>query len=254
MTGAKQSSIVSKCVRILDLLAEASASPGFSEIVDRCGYAKSSTHRILGILLEQGMIEQAADKTYRLGPRVLSWAVKAWHGNNIQQAALGELENLSAAIGHNVALAIHDDIGVLYLRTVNQYRLQYVAQVGDHSPLHCTAVGKVLLAYLPQPQRGNLMGQLQLEKLTENTIVDQGKLEDEIEMVVNHGYASADGEEFLQVCGIAVPVFDFHRKLSASVCIWSTRDRATLSQLIKLLPQLRESGQRISAKLGYSLA
>lgn len=252
MKPANQSSIVSKCVRILDLLADGNGALGFSEIVERSGFAKSSTHRILSILLGENLIElDLRDKKYRLGPKIMNWAVTAWHRTDIQQAATNELGELAESCGHNVALAIPDENSVLILRSIENYQLRYVPKAGDRAPIHCTAVGKAIAAFQPVVQRNKLIDDIELEKYTENTIIDKQMFAAELERVINDGYAKCDGEEFLKVCGIASPVFDFQGGTAGSVCIWSKIDKATLIDLEEMVPQLIQTTRQISENLGY---
>ena len=253
MSATKSSSIVSKCNRVLDLIASSSTPLGFSDIVAQSGLVKSSAHRILAILQHESLISlDSRGKHYHLGPRLMLWAQRIWQGSDIQQAASEELDGLARTSGHNVALAVADDAGAIYLRTVNNYELRYVAKAGERATLHCTAVGKVLLAFTPTPRREAWFRHLDLTRFSENTIVDHRDLVNEISKVNQLGYAVCNGEEFLQVCGIAAPVFDFENSLAGAVCIWSLRERADLSELKKLIPGLIDSTRRISQKLGQT--
>ena len=252
MSSNNQSSIVSKCTKILDILAEGQRALRFADIVEKSGFVKSSTHRVLAILVGEGLAEyDERNKAYRLGPKLMNWAVSAWRGSDLHQAALVELEELCNATGHNVALAIRDRTSALFLCTFNSYVLRYTEKAGEHAPLHCTAVGKVLIAFLPASQRKKLIEELPLEKFTEHTIVDRLKLEQEIETVREQGYALAEREEFLKVCGIATPVFDFHADVVGSICIWSSDNQADSSAIQSFLPQLCTASENVSNRLGY---
>ena len=252
MTGTSQSSIVTKCAKILDILAASSKPQGFTDIVRASGFVKSSTHRILGILQSEGLVVvDSGQKTYRLGPRIVDWAARAWHQSDLQQVAGAELEALAKITGHNVALAIRDGDSALYLRTVDNHKVRYVARAGERTPLHCTAAGKVLIAFLPEAERDELVQRIELERHSENSITERGAFKSEIARILLDGYACADGEEFLQVCGIAAPVFDFDRRLLASVCIWSIRQQAGIEELQRQSGLLLEASARISQRLGY---
>ena len=253
MNAANQSSIVSKCIRVIDLVAESKASPGFTEIVERSGYAKSSTHRILGILQSEQLIElDQHTKTYRLGQKFMRWASNSWQKSDIQQAATGLLEELAELSANNVALAIRGDDEILILRTVDKYYVSYVPRPGDRGPAHCTALGKVLLAFQPETQRRQAIARLAMTRFTDKTITDKQTLDETLEQVAKQGFAMADGEEFLQVCGIAAPVFNFQGELAGSICIWSQTDRADLTRLQDHLPELLETCTRISGRLGFN--
>ena len=185
------------------------------------------------------------------GSRLLRWAIGAWQGTDIQQAAAIELKALAQACGDNVSLAVPDEDGVIYLRTVNNYQPRFVARSGDRATLHCTAVGKLMLAYQSEAQRRHLLAGSSFERYTENTITDRDRFERELARVAAKGYAVCDGEEFIQVCGIACPVFDFDRALAGCINLWSLTDRSSLEDLGSRLPLLMAACRRVSQKLGY---
>ncbi|MDH3743043.1 MAG: IclR family transcriptional regulator, partial [Hyphomicrobiales bacterium] len=204
------------------------------------------------ILLAENLIElDPRDKKYRLGPRIMNWAASAWHRTDIQQAAADELDQLAQSCGHNVALAIPADKAVLILRSIENYQIRYVPKVGDRAPVHCTALGKAIAAFQPAAQRSKLIDDIELEKFTENTITDKQLFAAELRQVIDDGYASCDGEEFLKVCGVASPVFDFQGSVAGSVCIWSQIDKAGLTVLEEMAPQLMRVTGQISKNLGY---
>ena len=252
MSTSNQSSIVSKCIRIVDLIAESQSRLSFTDIVEKSGFAKSSTHRILSILLSENMIEiDRHSNLYHLGPKITRWTSNSLQNADIQQAANGLLDNLAEVSNNNVALAIPSAEGALILRTSEKYYLSYVPKTGDHSPLHCTALGKVLIAFQPQRQIQETIDKLVLAKFTENTVTSKKALAQELIQIGKQGFACVDGEEFLQVCGIAAPVFDMQGEIAGSVCIWSLKDRASLKDLLLYRPDLIHTCERISTRMGY---
>ena len=247
----QQSSIVSKCTQVLDILSQAGRPLGFTEIVHRSGLVKSSAHRILGVLKNEGLVE-IQGKAYLLGPKILNWAARAWHQTDLQQVVGGELEALADATGHNCALAIRHGDSALYIKSVGSYRVRYGSHAGDHTPLHCTAVGKVLLAFMPDEERRKLMPRLHLDRYTERTITDPEAFAREINRVRTDGYGCADREEFPRVCGIAAPIFDFQSRLAAAICIWSVVERGNKESLLAQVPLLQDTTRRISTRLGHA--
>lgn len=252
MKSAGQSSIIAKSTRILDLLAESGGDLGFSDIVNRTGLVKSSTHRILSNLVAEDLVEfDHQSRRYRPGSRLLRWAIGTWQGADIQQAAAIELKALAQACGDNVSLAVPDENGAIYLRTVNNYQPRFVARSGDRAILHCTAVGKLIVAFQSEAQREHLLAGLSFERYTENTVTDRARFERELEDVIAKGYAVCDGEEFIQVCGVACPVFDFDGALAGCINLWSLTERSSLEDLRSRLPLLKTACRRVSQKLGY---
>lgn len=252
MPSTPSSSIVTKCTRVLDILAESGRPIGFTEVVELSGFAKSSTHRILAILMSEGLAEYCGrGKVYRLGPTMMNWVLKIWRSSDIRQAAHQQLEMLAETTGHNAALATRDGDRVLYIRTVDSYPVRYAPKVGEHAPLHCTAVGKVLLAYLPGVQQKKWVATLAMERLTEHSIRNRALLAGELKKIKKRGFAVSNREEFLQVCGVAAPIFGLQGNISGSVCIWSLTERADLAALRRFIPLLTKTAGKISARLGY---
>lgn len=250
-TPSNQSSVVSKCTSILDILAAADRPLSFAEISERSGLVKSSAHRVVTILLTEGLAEfDSRSKLYRLGPKLMSWALVAWRGNDLQQIARDELEHLREETGHNVELAVRDGTSVLFLRTLSSYPVRIASKAGDLAPLHCTAIGKVLVAFLPDKVRSEVLEKLTFDQFTKKSVRDRDAFEIELSQVRQQSYAVCDQEEFLHVCGIAAPVFGFEKSVRGGISVWSLTSRATIDDMVKLAPQVRAAAERISAKLG----
>ncbi|MEM8579280.1 MAG: helix-turn-helix domain-containing protein, partial [Pseudomonadota bacterium] len=158
MAKASESSIVSKCALVMDVLAASRTALTFSQIVERTGFVKSSCHRILAVLMTERMVAyDKSARTYQTGARLADWSRLAWRRVDLQEAAAAEMHTLSDTLGVNVVLSVLDRHRVLYLRTVDFEPLRYAAAMGDHAPLHCTAAGKVFLAYMSEPRRAALL-------------------------------------------------------------------------------------------------
>ncbi len=251
-TPSNQSSVVSKCTRLLDILADAGKPLSFAEIVARSGFVKSSAHRIIAIMLTEGLAEyDDRAKTYWIGPKLMSWAMRAWRSTDLQSVAADELERLREATGHNVELAVRDGERVLYLRTFNSYPVRLAAKAGDHAPLHCTAIGKALTAFLPEHEQAGVVEGIEFRPFTEYSCTDRTSFEEELDQVRKQGYAVCDREEFLQVCGIAAPIFDFEQSVQGAFCVWALTDRAGMDFVRGFVPLVLDTAQRISARLGY---
>jgi DNA-binding IclR family transcriptional regulator len=148
-----------------------------------------------------------------------------------------------------------DGDSILYLRTINYVPVRYAAAMGDHAPLHCTAAGKVFLATLSEPTREALIHRITLEKMTENTISSLDRLKTEITVVAKQGYGTADGEEFLQVSGIAAPIRKEDNTVAACLSLWMVRSESSgLQNLVDQVDILLECTQELSHALGWKSA
>ncbi|WP_417210413.1 IclR family transcriptional regulator [Antarctobacter sp.] len=246
-----QSSIVDKCATVLDTLAASQSTMSFTEIVETTSFTKSSAHRIIAILLGEEMLSyEERTRSYTLGPRVLNWARAAWQKTDLQQISDAELAELRDRTGLNVAVSIPNGDAVMFIRTLDTKSVRYAAKVGELSPLHCTAAGKLFLAYDGNEGKGTLPAGYELEKYTETTITDPDRLADELSRIRSQGYATCDREEFLQVSGIAAPVLDYQSKIIAALSLWAPTNVASIESLLPHVPVLKETAALISARFG----
>lgn len=251
MSRELQSSIVDKCTRVLDTLSGSQNAMSFTDLVDSTGFTKSSTHRIIAILLgEQMLAYEERTKSYTLGPRVLNWARAAWQKTDLQQISDADLIELREKTGVNVAVSILSGDSIMFIRTVDTSSVRYAAKVGELSPLHCTAAGKLFLAFESSARDSAFSGSYDFDKFTETTITEPALLEKELEKVRGAGYARCDREEFFQVCGIAAPVFDYQSKIIAALSLWAPTKVASIDALEQHASLLLETAERISQRFG----
>jgi len=247
-----QSSIVSKSVRVLDVISRRKQPPSFTEVVSETGLPKSSVHRLLAILEGEGLVEQdERQKVFRFGNTLQNWARQAWENTDLQQQAAGEMQSLAEATGQNVALAILNATSTLYLRTFDSYPVRYAPKIGEHAPIHCTAVGKVLVAHQSAEQREALLQQMQFESHTDHTLSSRSAFEKQLPAVLEDGFARNDSEEFIHVKGIAAPIFDFRGDAIAALSLWGLKDRMAPKTIDNWIPALCKTANTISQRIGY---
>ena len=255
MKAPVKSSIVTRCAAIIDVLSASPGPLGLGALVSQTGLAKSSPHRLLSILQGEGLVEfDDRQNGYRLGPRLRGWARQAWESADLEKYAAEPMKQLSELTGNNVALAILDNAETLYLKTVEQYVVRYAPKMGERAPIHCTAVGKVLVAYMPEPDRTELVESLSIDQHTPHTVVDKISFVDQLNQVSRDGYARNDGEEFVNIVGLAAPIFDHESRVIASLCLWGLRDRMKTNPRDGWSDHVRQTAAAISAHLGFDAA
>ena len=250
-----ESTIVTKCTLVMDILCNAREPMIFSEIVAKTGFVKSSCHRILGVLQGEGLVDyDKPTRRYRIGSRLHYWARSAWRRIDLQQVACSVMEHLAESCSMNVALSVLDEDTILYLRTFDVAPVRYGSHSGDHAPLHCTAAGKVFLANLSSQRFQNILGKLRLEKFTERTKTDLAELISEFSRIREQGFATAVDEEFLQVTGIAAPIFNAQGEVTACLSLWALTEQVTAQEVIAQSGRIIASAADISGKLGWTAA
>lgn len=251
MVREVQSSIVEKSVAVIDLLAQTRGRLSQTEIALATGLNKSSTHRILSILMGQGLVQfDERDRSYSTGPKLISWARAAWEKMDLSLIEDQDLIELAEQTGMNVALSVLSEHTVTFIRTRIPHPYRLAVKTGGQSELHNTAAGKLFLTYMTDEERLAYFKVAELEKFTETTLVTQKDLEAEMNLIRSQGYAVSDREEFYQVVGLAAPIFDYDRRILASLSLWIPLRQADLDTMVNQSPILIAKCEEISARFG----
>ncbi len=247
------SSIVSKSSAVLDTVCASSTPLSFTRVMTLTGLPKSSTHRILSVLLEEQLVAFDKDRqTYQPGARLIGWATAALSPNDLPELSTAVMEDLHRNTGGHVALSIAEGSSVLYLKTVDggePFRL--APRVGERSPMHACAAGKALLAHLRPYKRDAILVDADLARFTDFTITCPEAFAKNLEQVRVNGFAICDREEFLRVAGISAPIFGHHGDVVGALSLWNTIDRQDIDALLGFSTTLTTATNLISARLGY---
>src|SRR5262245_36861504 len=132
--------------------------------------------------------------------------------------------------------------------------VKVIVPVGTHQPLNHGAPGKLLLAYhysTNSTQLRELVSRGKIAKLTERTLIEPHRLEDELNKIRRLSYATSDGEAIRGTIGIAVPVWNSTGQVEAALALTAVESLCNMKQLMKFLPNLKRTGENISKALGY---
>jgi len=209
---------------------------------------KASASRLVSTLAHYGYAEKdSVTRRFHLGPRVVSLSRSVLTRLPLREAAKPFLRLLMERTGECAHLAVPAQGRVLYIDQVESpATLRVNAQVGTMNPLHCTALGKALLAF------GDVEIPDNLESYTPRTIVDPGLMRKALDQVRLQGYAVDDEEFDAGVRCIAAPVFDFRGKAVGSIGISGPSTRVTLKQLPELALSVVETGKALSERMSFT--
>ena len=199
---------VERAVQILLSLDNEHPERSLSEIAQAAGLHKATAHRILMTLLTCGFVDRTAGgEKYRLGLRMIGLGLGVLDHLDFRQEALPRMEQLVERFQETCDLGVFDRGQVLDLEVVpGKHTLTVAARVGRHLPAHCTAGGKVLLAFLP-PEVVEPVLSAPLPAYTKNTVTLPARLREDLEEVRRRGYG-LDAEEFEEGIGaVAVPIW-----------------------------------------------
>jgi len=230
---------------------------GIADIADELGMSRSTTHRYVITLLALGYLEQGASRKYRLGLRVTDLGMSALNSTGLREHAQPYLEELRQRSSYTVSLAVLDGPELLYVDQARSFRRGPVqsnvdVRTGSRLPAYCTAMGKLLLANLPESDQRELLAQIKLTKQGPNSITSKKALREELDQVLDASFAVDDEELAKDLYSIAAPVRNEARQVVAAVDISVPSSIISLGELVDALgPHLVSTADRISARLGF---
>lgn len=244
---------VDRSARILKELSKGPRRYGVSELSTRLGLAKGTVHGLLRTLLEHGFVEQdpETDK-YQLGPALLEFSNSYLDLNQLRSRALAWSELLATKADEAVRVGTQHANGVLIVHHVFRpdTSLQ-ILEVGAVLPMHATALGKALLAFMSDASRDEVIAR-GLPRLTGRTLSTPEALKRDLVLVRQQRFASETEEGILGESGIAAPIFDRAGALSGAIGIVGTKERVTSDDERgrRLAELVMEAARGISRDLG----
>lgn len=247
-----QSSIVAKILALVTLISETRTPQTFSELVVNSGLNKSTLHRLLAICAEEKLVQfDKTRKVYLLGPKVFDLVRYAYSGYDIQAVALGEMMRLHALFDGNVTIGVPSDLEVVYLRIIEARKsLGSIQRPGMREPVHCSASGKALLAYLPPEMVAAKLDGYVFTQFTDRTITDKAAFAAALDTVRQDGFAYNDREEYDHFHGISAPIFNYMSEPIAVLNIWTTDQRHSKADVLGWSPELIASAASVTALIG----
>ena len=231
---------------------------GVTDLSRRLGLHKNNVFRLLATLQESGYIEQnLATECYRLGTRCLELGSAFSRDHTLLKRARAILEELTERTGETAHIGVLRDYEVVHLDGVVAGQLLLCAlRVGQRLPVHCTALGKSLLASsdpkLIESYGKKLAAEAALAPRTPATIIDVQKLLDEFGTVSAQGFAVDREECEPGVSCVAAPVYDASGAVTAALSISGPTSRLTSRALHGALGQaVMASAERLSEELGF---
>ena len=200
---------IERSIDVLNLLVPPGRAMTLSQLSRELGAPKSTVLTIVRTLAGRGFLAYDAEpRTYRLGPALTRFGARA-QAVDLRGLAKPHLEALAAETKETAFLAVVDGGEVFYTCKIDSPQpVQYLAQVGVRRPLHCTASGKIGLAYMPDADVRAYIARTRLRRYTANTITKPARLRAELAEIRRRGYAVNRGEFFPELFGIGAPVRD----------------------------------------------
>jgi IclR family pca regulon transcriptional regulator len=221
-----------------------------SEVARRTGLTRATARRLLLTLSQLGYV-RLNGKDFELTPRVLDIGYAFLSSLNIQQIAQPFLESLSETVKESVSVSVLDGADIVYVARVPTTHIMTISLgLGTRLPAHCTSMGRVLLASLPETARRDYLARVGLSPFTTNTLRSSTALARELKRVRLQHWALVDQELEIGLRSIAAPLVDASGTTIAAMNISTHAGRTSLEVLHHFfLPRLLETAGQINDAL-----
>lgn len=242
-------------LRMLQLFAKEGRGLAAGEVAKTSGLPVSTVHRFLVNLEATGFLKCDEAGNYHLGVACVSLGQIAREQMDIRRLSLPHLQELNHQTRETVHLTVRNLSSAVYLEKLDSPEpLRIHSRIGVSVPLYCTAVGKVLLAFMDETEREKLLNQTELRRLTENTVGSIQELRTQLHKVCREGYACDLEENEPHIRCIAAPIWDHAGEVNASLSVTGPAVRMATSRIREIAPLIREAGMKISRELGYQVS
>ncbi len=250
VNGASSSS-VERSLRLVTTLAHEGRPLSLAQLVEALELPKATVHRLCTQLLECGFIARdVSERHFVVGPALRKLALDTLNHSTIRGLRHEVLSDLVNEVGETCNFTTTDGAGVLYLDRVEApWPWRLTLEVGAHVPLHCTASGKLFLAFMDGARRDAMLANLKLTRMTQATLTTLEALHKECAAIVARGH-SFDREEFIDgLVAIAVPIRDGAGEVRAALAVHAPTARLRLDEAELRLPALHAAAARMAALL-----
>jgi DNA-binding IclR family transcriptional regulator len=239
-------------LRLLQLFSESPHGLTAKQVAGLSRLPVSTVHRFLVNLDRAGFLNCSGDGVYHLGIACFTIGQAALGQLDIRRLSLPYLRELNLQTRETIHLTVRNGLSVVYVEKLESPEpLRIHSRIGAVVPLYCTAVGKVMLAYMPKEEQDGVLRQLDLKRFTPNTVGSMQELQAELFRVRKNGYACDREEHELHIRCIAAPIWDHAGNVHASLSLTVPMVRMPVTRLRQLAPLVQEAGLRISVELGY---
>jgi DNA-binding IclR family transcriptional regulator len=244
-------SAIVKIFRLLEELGSRESSVPLNVLARASGIPKPTAHRVLRQMCNIGYVEREAGGSYRLTSKIRYLSGPPAE-RQLLSAGESILEELHRQLDETVNLAVLRNLDVVYLRVLEtRQSLRRVVEANCVDPFYCTALGRAIVAHLPQDELNYLLAQTKdLEKLTTETVIDPIRLREILDDVRRLGYAVERDETDIGVTCIGAPIFRNDRVIGAvSLSAPSARLRGGLEN--KAISAVKQTASAMTSKLSH---
>jgi IclR family KDG regulon transcriptional repressor len=248
----ESASSIGRVFAILGAIGD-SGQIGISELSQRLAMSKTTVHRVIQTLKALGYVTQEVEtERYRLTIRLFELGAKALESVDLVREADVEMRRIGQMTREAVHLGAFDEDAIIYIHKIDaDYGLRMQSRIGRRNPLHSTAIGKVLLAWMDPAGAREVLSHVEFRKSTQKTLTCAEAVLSILPHVREQGYGEDNEEQEEGLQCIAVPVFDRFGRVIAGLSISFPTMRCGADTKSHYVALLKQSGLAISTRLGY---
>ena len=243
-----------KGLRLLILLADQKSAVSLEELTVLSGLNKTTCFRLLKTMQGMGFVDQEpGSKRYLLGPRNIALGAVAMNRLHLRHLALPIMERLKDALGETINFSVLMGAELMFIERLEaEHILSAHHDIGDRLPVHCTCMGKAILAHLPPEKLKAVLDRIDFSARTDRTITSREALLLELERIRTEGLAYNLEELEKGLCAVAAPVLDYSGHAVAALNVSFPLMRHNLDVAVRrFAPQIKQAGLELSNLLGY---
>jgi len=241
-----------KAIRIMELFSPDEPRLTLAEISARLAMPKSTAHHLLATLLGEGYVEKVDGDSYALGTAIIALTQNVRVNVELRNRASPVLRQLADQTRESVYLTVPDGDKVLYVYAVESpQRLLARTAIGDRVSMHCTSVGKAVLAYYPPEEQERIVGATGLPAFTSFTITDLDALRHELALTKYRGYAVDRAEHEANTFCIGAPIFGLGKHVVGACSISGADPEILGGRMDGLVESVVSAAEDVSRRMGY---
>ncbi len=243
---------IARALKILDFLSKCKEGETISGIAQNFGIPVNSTFRIIKSLEVYGYVEEAGHR-YFTTPRLLYLGYAGLNQKGLIQNSISMMRKLRDDINETVLLGTMVANEIVIIEQLPSFEfIKFTIEIGHRVPVHASAPGKAVLAFMPGKERISVLEHLNYERFNDNTIPCKNDMLDEIDKILEKGYAIDKGEELTGIICIAAPILDYRNYPVASVWTTGPDFRINKKGIDKIAENVVQTAIEISGCMGLN--
>ncbi len=245
--------VLTKLLRVLEVLDAAPQGLQLRQVAQQTGINKSTAYRLLAHLESEAYLFRDDEGAYIVGPRLARLGAGAAYHNTLRNVSRPVMQKLWTVTSETINLAIPEGLHVVYLDVMESpHSFRLVSEIGMRRPLHCTALGKAILAFSPSEEQEAALAAAKLERFGPKTITSAARVRRDLAKIAQQGFAVDDEEAGVGSRCVGAPIFDRSGKIAAAISVSGPIARVNRERMLQFGRAVRDSAREISAKLGYA--